>query len=104
MVTNLDTGDVFFGNDIQSGNQFNIAWDTNHLALFDVVNNVENVYLKEPLGTNYSVTVIGHRINVNAVTANPNDVVQDYALVVSSGDGQFPNPISLVATRARHSR
>lgn len=97
VVTNLDTGDVFFGNDIQAGNQFNIAWDTNQLPQVDIVNNVENVYLKQPLGTNYSVTVIGHHVNVNAVTANPNDVVQDYALVVSSGDGLFPQALSLTS-------
>jgi len=95
VVTNLDTGDVFFGNDIMSGSQFNLAWDTNSLPKVDVVNNVENVYLKQPLGTNYSVTVIGHRVNVNAVTANPDDVVQDYALVVSSGDGAFGDALTL---------
>src|SRR6202043_1123900 len=51
------------------------------------VNNVENVFLSAPLGTNYSVTVFARRVNVNAVTANTNGIVQDYALVISSGDG-----------------
>lgn len=96
VVTNLDTGDVFFGNDIQSGNQFNLPWITNQPPNIDVVNNVENVYLNQPLGTNYSVTVVGSHVNVNAVTANPNDVVQDYALVVSSGDGVVSNALTLV--------
>src|SRR5205085_10278997 len=95
IVTNLDTGDVFFGNDILAGNEFNIPWDTNGPPQRDVINNVENVFITPPLGTNYSVTVVGHRVNVNAVTANPNDVVQDYALVVSSGDGGFPDALTL---------
>src|SRR5207245_9902341 len=37
-------------------------------------------------------TVVGRRVNVNAVTANTNDVVQDYVLVVSSGDGELASP------------
>ena len=53
----------------------------------DVVNNVENVYLAPKLGTNYSITVIAKHVNVNAVYAQTNDVVQDYALVISSGNG-----------------
>ncbi len=86
IVTNLDTGDVFFGNDIPAGSDFNESWDTNGPPNIDLVNNVENVYLSPPLGTNYSITVLGRRVNVNAVTANTNNIVQDYALVVSSGD------------------
>ncbi|HWY74930.1 MAG TPA: S8 family serine peptidase, partial [Verrucomicrobiae bacterium] len=88
IVTNLDTGDVFYGNDIPAGGTFNEAADTNALVQpVDMINNVENVFLAPPLGTNYSVTVSAHRINVNAVTANTNNVVQDFALVISSGDG-----------------
>jgi subtilisin-like proprotein convertase family protein len=94
VVTNLDTGDVFFGNDIIAGHDFNAPWNTNLPAAIDVVNNVENVYLGPPLGSNYSVTVIGRRVNVNAVTAHPNDVAQDYALVVSSGDGLVPDALT----------
>ncbi len=45
IVTNLDTGDVFFGNDIIAGNDFNFPWDTNTVPNVDVVNNVENVFL-----------------------------------------------------------
>ena len=65
------------------------------------MNNVENVYLNPAAGingllsTNYSITVIGHRVNVNAVTAQTNNVSQDYALVVSTGDG-------LIAERDDH--
>jgi hypothetical protein len=97
VVTNLDTGEIYLGNDFLSGNTFNSPWDTNQFPQIDVVNNVENVYLKELFGTNFSVTVTGRRVNVNAVTANPNDVVQDYALVVSSSDGEFPEALNLTS-------
>jgi subtilisin-like proprotein convertase family protein len=95
VVTNLDTGDVFFGNDIAAGTAFNNPWNPAGSSKPDCVNNVENVFLAPPLGANYSVTVLGRRVNVNAVTAVTNDVVQDYALVIASGDGQIPNAITL---------
>jgi len=95
VVTNRDTGYVFFGNDILAGSDFNSAWDTNTLPNLDVVNNVENVYLLPPLGGIYDITVVGRRVNVNAVTAHPNDVVQDFALVISSGDGEVPDALKL---------
>ena len=98
VITNLDTGDVFFGNDIPSDSNYTSPWDTNGPPNLDLVNNVENVYLsanEAPLGTNYSVTVIGRNVNVNAVTANTNDVVQDYALVISSGDGDVTDAIAI---------
>jgi subtilisin-like proprotein convertase family protein len=101
VVTNVDTGDVYFGNDILAGNEFNFAWDTNAFPQIDVINNVENVFIKQPAGTNFSVTVIGHHVNVNAVTANPNDVAQDYALVVSSGDGAFGDALTLTTDPGR---
>ena len=97
VVTNLDTGEVFFGNDIPSGSDFNQSWDTNSPPNVDLVNNVQNVYLSPPLGTNYSVTVAGRRVNVNAVTANTSNIVQDYALVLSSGDaGAVAAPFAML--------
>ena len=60
-----------------------------------MVNNVENVYLQPPLASQYSITVIGREVNVNAVTAHPNNVVQDYALVVSS-DSQSVNALTVL--------
>ena len=98
VVTNLDNGDVFFGNDIISGSDFNLPWNTNNLPNIDLVNNVENVYLSPRLSTNYSVTVVGRHVNVNAVTANPNNVVQDYALVISSGDGFVTNALTVASS------
>ena len=103
IITNLDSGEVFFGNDIQVGSDYNVSWDTNTVAKVDVVNNVENIYLspsltlKGILDTNYSITVVGRRVNVNAVTANPDNVAQDYALVISSGDGQPASTFTLNA-------
>src|SRR5207245_10880809 len=76
VVTNLDTGSVFLGNGIQTGFDYNRSSDTNTPPGFDFVNNVENVILRPPLGTNYSITVVGRRVSVNAVTANTSAVVK----------------------------
>ncbi len=95
VVTNLDTGEVFFGNDMHPNDEATSPWDTNEAPNIDIVNNVENVYLAPPLGTNYSITVTGKRVNVNAVTAHPDDVVQDYALVISSGNGVEAGALAL---------
>ncbi|MFN3407958.1 MAG: S8 family serine peptidase [Limisphaerales bacterium] len=95
VVTNLDSGEVYFGNDITFGS-FNAPWDTNALPVLDSVNNVENVFIAPPLATNgYSVTVIGRAVNVNAVTANTNAIVQDYALVISSGNREIPGALTV---------
>ncbi len=95
VVTNRDTGDIFFGNDILAGSDFNLPWDTNVPPDADVINNVENVFLLPPLGGTYDIAVIGKRVNVNAVTEHTNNVVQDYALVVSCGDGEVPTALTL---------
>ncbi len=98
VVTNLLTGEVFFGNDLPAGNGFNLPWDTNSLPTLDVVNNIENVYLSPALATNYSVTVVAREVNVNAVTARTNDVVQDYALVMASGNGAVADALAIADT------
>ena len=109
VVTNLDTsspdfGKVYFGNDLDGGTNSE-AWITNTMPNIDLVNNVQNVFLPALLGKSYSVTVIGRSVNVNAVTAQTNtaagvyapNVVQDYALVISSGgDGQVTNGITVL--------
>ncbi|HAV62075.1 MAG TPA: hypothetical protein DCY13_06885, partial [Verrucomicrobiales bacterium] len=61
----------------------------------DLVNNVENVFINRPLGTNYSVTVRARRVNVNAVTAHPDNVVQDYALVISLGNSTLTDGMTV---------
>ncbi|MGA2867684.1 MAG: LamG-like jellyroll fold domain-containing protein [Verrucomicrobiota bacterium] len=105
IMTNLDTGEVFYGNDIAPENSFNLPWNTNLPPNIDTINNVENILLRpsvsEPttsqLGSRYSVTVLGRQVNVNAVTEQTNNVVQDYALVVSVGDmGEVSNAITSV--------
>lgn len=94
IVTNLQTGDVFWGNDFPAGTGFNSPWQPGSAPNRDLVNNVENVYLSPPLGSNYSVTVLARRIAVNAVAEHTNDIVQDYALVISSGDGQVQDALT----------
>ena len=94
VVTNLDTGQVFFGNDFPAGGSFTAAWDGSSPPNFDVVNNVENVFLAPPLGTHYSVTVLARSIAVNAVTGQSTNIAQDYALVISSGDGAVPDALT----------
>ena len=49
------------------------------------------------MGLNYSVTVIGEAVNVNAVTTEQTNIVQDFALVISSGDGDNTNGIVVTA-------
>lgn len=91
IVTNLDTGEIYLGNDIPGSSIYTAPWDTNLPPNSDTVNNVENVFLSPQLGTNYAVTVLGRRVNANAVTAHPDDVVQDYALVITCGSGEVTN-------------
>src|SRR5262245_20586510 len=96
VVTNLDTGDVYYGNHFQAGGSFTPSWDTNEVVTIDVVNNVENIYIAPDLGTNYSVTVRARRVNVNAVSEHPDDTAQDYALIVSCGNGEVPEALTLL--------
>ena len=103
IITNLDTGDVFYGNDISPELGVNQPWDTNSPPNLDTVNNVENILLPATLGTNYSVTVFARNVNVNAVTAQTNNaagvfapnIVQDFALVVSVGEGEVTNAFTV---------
>jgi subtilisin family serine protease/subtilisin-like proprotein convertase family protein len=93
IVTNLNTlgrpggPEVFVGNVIQPGGQVSIAVPATNIVT-DVINNVENVLIPNPLaGTSYSVTVRARHVNVNAVTAHtPTGIAQDFALVISSGN------------------
>ena len=65
----------------------------------DTINNVENVFLPSPfVGSSYSVTVLGYSVNVNAVTAQTNNTVQDYALVIACGEGEVTNAITVTAS------
>lgn len=100
VVSNTVTHEVFYGNNMEDGNDFTLSVGTNQPPVLDNVNNVENVFIREPLGTNdFVISVVGRRVNVNAVTAHPNNVVQDYALVVSSGNLSLTNAFELVDSR-----
>jgi subtilisin-like proprotein convertase family protein len=64
----------------------------------DFVNNVENVFIRPPLASKYTVVVKAHRVNVNAVNSHTNRHAQDYALVISSGNFAPSNNVNLVVT------
>ncbi|MBU6399876.1 MAG: S8 family serine peptidase, partial [Verrucomicrobia bacterium] len=101
VVINNGSGEIFFGNNFLPGSQLSLAGVTNITStnlVSDVVNNVENVILPPPLGTNYTVTVIARRVNVNAVTASPTGVVQDFALVVGIDDPTVTNAFTVAST------
>jgi hypothetical protein len=98
VVTNFDTSTnlvVFYGNDIGAGNTYNTPESSTNAPLLDAINNVVNIFISPLLGTNYSITVIGRSVNVNAVTAHTNNVVQDYALVISCGEGEVTNAFTV---------
>jgi len=60
---------------------------------------VEQVILPPPLSTNYVVTVVGHRVNVNSVRTSPTEIVQDFALALSSDlDPGDTNAIAVLET------
>ncbi|MGA3143257.1 MAG: S8 family serine peptidase [Verrucomicrobiota bacterium] len=97
VVTNLDDPAnpvIYYGNDIAGDNIYNTP-ETTNTPNYDSINNVENVYLPAGAGTNFSVTVQGYLVNVNAVTAQTNNVVQDYALVLSYGEGEVTNALTV---------
>jgi subtilisin-like proprotein convertase family protein len=87
IVTNLDTGSVYYGNDFSGSTGFSQRWNTNATPNLDIINNVRQVILPPLLAGHYSVTVLGRLVNVNAVTAQTNNTVQDFALVVSCTGG-----------------
>lgn len=114
IVSNKVTKQVYVGNDFPANSDYNNAYvlsentttnssgstgDTNTQMLLssiesarDFVNNVETVVIKGPLDTNYVISVQARRVNVNAVTAHKDGIVQDFALTVafqSTPDGYF---------------
>lgn len=86
-VTNIVVnGRQFEGNNFAPGSTVTQPTVPGTPSARDSVNNVENTYI--PL-TNAAVTVfrvyvIGRKVNVNAVTANTNQVAQDYSVVFST--------------------
>ncbi|MGH7951755.1 MAG: S8 family serine peptidase, partial [Limisphaerales bacterium] len=98
IVSNSVTGKIYYGNNfLSSGNPpYSIASNPTNAPALDSINNVENVFIPPLLsqGT-YYVTVVGRSVNVNAVTAQTNNVVQDFALVISLGNGQMTNAMTV---------
>ncbi|MCW5556843.1 MAG: S8 family serine peptidase [Verrucomicrobiae bacterium] len=112
IVSNTLTGEIYWGNDFDPESGFSRAHTTNEittngLPTLDRINNVEQVILPPPLFTNYVLTVVGHRVNVNSVRTSPSNIVQDFALTFSSdldpadtntiGVLEFPAAISPIA-------
>jgi len=99
IVTNLDATNTYYGNNFSTVGtpSYSLASNSNYPPNIDVVNNVRNILLQPPLSTNYTVTVLGREVNVNAVTLESNNVVQDFALVLAGGDGSASNGISVVS-------
>ena len=109
VVTNEESGMVFYGNNIPVSSDFTPPSEPGEAPVRDMVNNVENIIIREPFlfGSNYTVTVKGRRVNVNAVSdyhwqqrtnaarLATNDVVQDYALVIGSGNVTLTNAFTL---------
>ncbi|HWD19768.1 MAG TPA: LamG-like jellyroll fold domain-containing protein [Verrucomicrobiae bacterium] len=104
LVNDLDlivtdaNGAVYVGNNFQSGDIFTESNNAAGLAAADNINNVENVYIgagNGPLAPPYTITVRGHRVNVNAVTTQTNNIEQDYALVVSSDDANLASSLTV---------
>jgi subtilisin-like proprotein convertase family protein len=107
------TSNVWVGNNFPPGSDFtdalvisstdtNTSVSTNLAAdldlMRDTVNNVENVYLRPPLQSSYTIVVQGHRVNVNALNSHSNNIAQDYALVIASGNVAPSNNANLAVT------
>ena len=92
-----ETEEVYYGNNI-GPSVYNSMGATN-----DVINNVENVFLEQPSAQKYRVTVYARRVNVDALSGfydaeSPKDhvdVVQDFALVMSSGNPDVSNAFKI---------
>lgn len=119
IVSNTITGEIYLGNDFDSQTGFSRPHSTNEVATnglptLDRINNVERVVLPTPIGSNLVITVVGHRVNVNARRDDTNAIaiVQDFSLAFASGGDpsgtnlvgelSFPtgsNPVALAFTR-----
>jgi len=101
VVSNTITHEVYYGNNIPVSSDFTDPSDTNTPPQTDFVNNVENVFIRDPRGSNFVVSVTGQRVNVSAVadfqqtTGETNDVAQDFALVVAIGDLTLTNELTI---------
>lgn len=97
-VRNVATGELIAGNDMPYRSDFNTVHTDASTMTNDVVNNVENILIRPPLGTNYTVTVRGSRVHVNAVTSHPDGIAQDFALVASLENTALTNALTIAST------
>jgi hypothetical protein len=128
LVNDLDltvevAGRVFHGNDFPSGLQVTEPRDplpAGQLAIDDPnrdsINNVEKIVIGNPsslfetnglVATTYKVKVSGRRVNVKAVndfykaTGGTNEIVQDFALVMSADNYFDQKPFKTIARDAK---
>lgn len=103
VVSNEVTSEVFYGNNIEAGSDFTRGSFPDEPVVSDVVNNVENVFIRTPATTNLVVSVVARRVNVaaqpnyNQATGRILDVVQDYALVISTGEPGITNAFTVTS-------
>ncbi len=82
-------GSEYEGNNFAPGTTFSQPTAPGSQSARDSVNNVENTFItltNTAAAATFRVYVIGRKVNVNAVAAETNNVVQDYALVISTDD------------------
>ncbi|MBI4657312.1 MAG: S8 family serine peptidase [Verrucomicrobia bacterium] len=101
VLSNTVTHQVFYGNNIPTASDFTQPTEVEGSPLTDIVNNVENIFIRDPFASNFVVSVVGRRVNVAAVsdyqaaTKQDADIVQDFAMVVSSGDFSLTNAFTI---------
>ncbi len=83
MVSNTVTGEIFWGNGFAPGTGLSVAQSTNNPILPDRVNNVERVVVAPPVVGDLVVYVVAHRVNVNAVWTNPDQIAQDFSVAMA---------------------
>ncbi len=95
VVTNAESSEIYTGNDMPFGSDYNTAHVSGEVIPRDRVNNVENILLRPPLGTNYLVEVDARHVNVNAVTEKPDGIAQDFALAIALENTAVTNVLTV---------
>lgn len=90
LVNNLDLDVTTPGGTVHKGNVFDSGWSTTG-GTADSLNNLENVYIQNPMTGTYVVEVFAQSVNQDAVAATP-QVDQDFSLVVSNGVRRAVSP------------
>ena len=102
VVTNITPGQtpkIYYGNSFNNSSPpLSWAYYTNDAPVIDPVNNVQNIIIQtSSADSTYSVTVTGLGVNVNAVTTEQTNIVQDYALVIACDDNGPATGISVAS-------